>query len=103
MVNVFLNFCIICLLSTMFIAILMVDSANATTTDIQNAEPTVNDNTTNNVPQPGLDLSNNISESDIINLSNNKGTSLSPIIYSSTNAAANNDLYALWSDNSTGN
>ena len=40
---------------------------------------------------------------DTVNLSNNKGTSSSPIIYTSTTTAANNDLYVLWSDNSTGN
>ena len=101
MIKVLLNFCIIYSLSIMFIA-LLVDFANATTTPIQDTEPSPNENATNTVSLPSLDLSNNISESDTVNLSDNKGTSSSPIIHTST-TAANNDLYVLWSDNSTGN
>ena len=67
----------------MFIAML-VDFANATTSHIQDTEPSPNENATNTVSLPSLDLSNNISESDTVNLSNNKGTSSSPIIHTST-------------------
>ena len=69
---------------------------------IQNNSDSLFGSNLTNVTQVDSEILKNISESHLVNLSNNNGSSISPVLYSTQNPEDNN-LYVLWSDNSTGN